>query len=238
MNDERILEALKALAREDRTCQAPRAVEARLRDQFRRNRSRNRSPNRSKLRSRRAALWTAAAVVVVAALSFAPGRRGVSQPALPRVEQAGHSSPGAGSQRPLTRSMHVKPAVNPHVKADVNSDVRPKPASLAIARSGQAPAADIDPNTGFANTGAANAGADILRSPRVEESATDFFPLMSPAPPFERGEILRVNVPASVMRTVGLPVQEERIGDRVQADIVVGEEGLPRAIRFVWTEAR
>jgi hypothetical protein len=65
---------------------------------------------------------------------------------------------------------------------------------------------------------------------------TDFFPLLDPAPPFERGEILRVNLPASVMRTVGLPVWEERLGDRVQADLLVGEEGLPRAIRFVRTD--
>ncbi len=35
------------------------------------------------------------------------------------------------------------------------------------------------------------------------------------------------------MRTVGLPVSEDHLADRVQADVLVGEEGLPRAIRFV-----
>ena len=69
------------------------------------------------------------------------------------------------------------------------------------------------------------------RPPR--EIATEFFPLMDVPLPFERGELLRVIVPASTMRTVGLPVNEERLADRVQADVLVGEEGLARAIRFV-----
>lgn len=68
---------------------------------------------------------------------------------------------------------------------------------------------------------------------RPREIVTQFFPLLDVAPPFERGELLRVTVPASTMRTVGLPVNEERLGDRVYADVLVGQEGLARAIRFV-----
>jgi hypothetical protein len=65
------------------------------------------------------------------------------------------------------------------------------------------------------------------------EVVTQFFPLMEDPPPFERGEILRVNLPASAMRGVGLPVSEDRLTDTVQADVLVGQEGLARAIRFV-----
>ena len=65
------------------------------------------------------------------------------------------------------------------------------------------------------------------------EIATEFFPLMDVAIPFDRGELLRVIVPASTMRSVGLPVNEDRLTERVQADVLVGEEGLARAIRFV-----
>nr|AUN37690.1 hypothetical protein [uncultured bacterium] len=71
----------------------------------------------------------------------------------------------------------------------------------------------------------------IKRPPR--EIVTEFFPLLDVAPPFERGELLRVTVPASTMRKVGLPVNEDRLGDRVYADVLVGQEGLARAIRFV-----
>jgi hypothetical protein len=66
-----------------------------------------------------------------------------------------------------------------------------------------------------------------------QEIVTDFFPLMNPAPPFERGQLLRIDLPASAMQMVGLPVHEQRLADRVQADVLLGEEGLPRAIRFV-----
>jgi hypothetical protein len=69
--------------------------------------------------------------------------------------------------------------------------------------------------------------------PQPREVATDFFPLMDAPLPFDQGELLRVSVPASAMRIVGLPVREDRLTEMVQADVLVGEEGLARAIRFV-----
>ena len=71
------------------------------------------------------------------------------------------------------------------------------------------------------------------RQPQPHEVVTDFFPLMNPAPSFGRGQMLRVQLPAAAMQTVGLPVREEHLDDLVQADVLVGEEGMPRAIRFV-----
>lgn len=73
----------------------------------------------------------------------------------------------------------------------------------------------------------------VHRKPPPREVVTDFYPLMEDAPPFERGELLRVSVPALAMRGVGLPVSEDRLTDMVQADVLVGQEGLARAIRFV-----
>jgi len=69
--------------------------------------------------------------------------------------------------------------------------------------------------------------------PQPREIVTEFFPLLDVAPPFERGELIRVTVPASTMRKVGLPVSENRLTERVYADVLVGDEGLARAIRFV-----
>ena len=82
--------------------------------------------------------------------------------------------------------------------------------------------------------------AGRVRKPvtRPQEVVTAFFPLMDPAPPFERGQLLRVELPASAMQMVGLPVREDRLADSVQADVLVGEEGLPRAIRFVSFELK
>lgn len=73
----------------------------------------------------------------------------------------------------------------------------------------------------------------VHRAPRPREVTTDFYPLIEDAPPFERGELLRVSLPASAMKTVGLPVSEDRLSETVQADVLVGQEGLARAIRFV-----
>ncbi len=75
--------------------------------------------------------------------------------------------------------------------------------------------------------------AVVARRAQPEEVVTEFFPLMNPAPPLGSGQILRVQLPASAMQVVGLPVREDRLNDRVQADVIVGEEGLARAIRFV-----
>lgn len=73
----------------------------------------------------------------------------------------------------------------------------------------------------------------VHRKPQPHEVVTEFFPLIEDPPPFERGELLRVSLPASAMRGVGLSVSEDRLTDIVQADVLVGQEGLARAIRFV-----
>lgn len=74
----------------------------------------------------------------------------------------------------------------------------------------------------------------VARMPR--EIVTDFFPLIDAPPPIGRGELVRVMVPASTMRTVGLPVNEDRLTDQVKADVLVSEDGLATAIRFVRSE--
>jgi hypothetical protein len=68
---------------------------------------------------------------------------------------------------------------------------------------------------------------------KPEEIVTGFFPLMENPPPFERGLLIRMTVPASAMRAVGLPVGDNHLSDPVQADLLVGQDDLARAIRFV-----
>ena len=56
------------------------------------------------------------------------------------------------------------------------------------------------------------------------------------APPFTRidqGQVVRVRVPRQSLRSLGLPVNEDRMFERVPADLLMGEDGVPRAIRFV-----
>jgi hypothetical protein len=74
-------------------------------------------------------------------------------------------------------------------------------------------------------------------APRAEPHvlATDFLPLPFAPPmlPNDDGQIVRVRLPRSAMRTVGLPVSEDRLGERVPADVLLGEDGFARAVRFV-----
>ena len=72
-------------------------------------------------------------------------------------------------------------------------------------------------------------------APMRREVTTDFFaiPYAPALTQVDRGQLIRVNVPATSMRSFGLPVSEDRLFDRVQADVLMGEDGIARAIRFV-----
>lgn len=67
------------------------------------------------------------------------------------------------------------------------------------------------------------------------EIATEFIPLVhggDVAIP-DGGHIMRVELPRSALVSFGLPMNMERAGEPVRADVVVGNDGLARAIRFV-----
>lgn len=67
----------------------------------------------------------------------------------------------------------------------------------------------------------------------LAEVTTPFYPLMPSEPPFESGLLVRVTVQARALRSVGIPVAEEHLSDPVLADVLVGQDDLARAIRFV-----
>ena len=79
--------------------------------------------------------------------------------------------------------------------------------------------------------------AHETRAHKPQEIVTDFFPLAgyAPADDTDGAELLRVTLPAAAMREVGLPVREERLADRVQADVLV-THGVAQAVRFVRSE--
>jgi hypothetical protein len=71
------------------------------------------------------------------------------------------------------------------------------------------------------------------RSQPPREVLTEFYPLMDTPPPFERGELVRMSLPVSAVQRAGFPVEGAGADDSVEADVLIGEEGLARAIRFV-----
>ena len=71
--------------------------------------------------------------------------------------------------------------------------------------------------------------ADIRR-----EIATEFIPLVyGDVLAEETQQVVRVRLPRVALASFGLPVDEERGSERVQADVVFGGDGMARAIRFV-----
>jgi len=86
-----------------------------------------------------------------------------------------------------------------------------------------------------ANQPSAGAGASPPRASALQ--ATPFLPLpYSGVPMSEGGQLVRLEVPRSALVSFGLaPVDGARAGtsDTVLADVLVGEDGLARAVRFV-----
>lgn len=67
------------------------------------------------------------------------------------------------------------------------------------------------------------------------EIATDFMPVSygDNLNEIENGRIVRVEMPRSALAQFGLPVNMERANERIKADVLIGDDGMARAIRFV-----
>jgi hypothetical protein len=68
-----------------------------------------------------------------------------------------------------------------------------------------------------------------------EEITTEFLPITygSNLSQLDDGQVVRVELPRSALQSFGLPVNAERSGERVKADVLLGHDGVARAIRFV-----
>jgi hypothetical protein len=75
--------------------------------------------------------------------------------------------------------------------------------------------------------------------PQIEwataETATDFYaiPYVEPFGPQDRVRIVRIQVPYPIMANYGFPVYSDQALSSVQADVMVGDDNVARAIRFV-----
>ena len=67
------------------------------------------------------------------------------------------------------------------------------------------------------------------------EITTEFLPVgyLNAANLQDGGQIVRVELPRSAMVSFGLPVNMDRYNEKVKADVLLGFDGVARAIRFV-----
>jgi len=69
----------------------------------------------------------------------------------------------------------------------------------------------------------------------ARETTTEFFPLFYASIPSSSGHIVRMEVPRASLAQFGLASAHDtdRVTGTVLADVLVGEDGLARAVRFV-----
>jgi hypothetical protein len=73
--------------------------------------------------------------------------------------------------------------------------------------------------------------------PGIDEFTTEFFPLRYSTVPVRGGHVVRMEVPEAAMASFGVAPMGAPIGAdpmaTVMADIIIGDDGLARAVRFV-----
>lgn len=67
----------------------------------------------------------------------------------------------------------------------------------------------------------------------ASEVATEFLPLPYSTVPMTNGEVVRLEVPRGALVSFGLAPADASALGTVTADVIVGEDGLARAVRFV-----
>jgi hypothetical protein len=54
-------------------------------------------------------------------------------------------------------------------------------------------------------------------------------------PDFESGQIVRLELPLAMLPSYGIQIVPDARGPQVEADLLVGQDGQPRAIRLIST---
>jgi len=74
-----------------------------------------------------------------------------------------------------------------------------------------------------------------IRRPAPAPAEVEFLPVPQGDAwtPRDGGRLVRVELPRTALREFGLPMDEERAHEQVQADVMLSNDGLLRAIRFV-----
>lgn len=174
--------------------------------------------------------WAAAAAIILglmalAAVRFVEGRK--SQPTFANNPMPQESAPPPAPQAPPPAAPQNQPS--PPLQADVPPrHQRPAskraPQALARKQDGKAKpsaAQPLDPGSATADE-------------QAGEIATSFIPLSgSSGLAAESMQLVRVELPRSALVSFGLPMNVERADERVKADVLVGNDGVARAIRFV-----
>lgn len=85
----------------------------------------------------------------------------------------------------------------------------------------------------ISQNGYAPAMIEVSGPPGVGSMRFYELPEASELPPVEDATVVRVQLPMASLRLIGFQVSEDRINEAVQADVLLGQDGLARGVRVV-----
>ena len=81
--------------------------------------------------------------------------------------------------------------------------------------------------------------AGVAETVPAAAAVADFLPLLyaEPIHPWEHGRVVRVRLPASALVHFGLPMNMAAASQLVEANVLLGEDGMARGVRLITTAA-
>ncbi|MCA1577260.1 MAG: hypothetical protein LC794_07845 [Acidobacteria bacterium] len=224
-DEEKLTRGLQLLAAEMETLEAPAEMELKLREAYRTRHVAAPVAANSSGNSARSRYW----LVAVAAML------------LVALTVAGMWWRSEAPQQTVAEKSPLKPVETPIVPADPSGSqesVSPtQPGSQDVQyRAGNEPPKRPTPKVNKRNSVTRKPEAQLANH-ATNEIATDFMPLgggdVNAVVLQDGGQIIRVRLRRSELLRFGFPVNMERYNENVKADVLVGVDGLARAIRFV-----
>jgi hypothetical protein len=218
----RLSEGFRSLAQETGAAQAPSTVEDKLLVAFRERTRVASFPASAKRRDLR--IIAAAAAVLLLAVGIL-GWRWYAAPVPQPTAPAG--SRNAGNVAPVKPEMSPVVAVSPTQPPNVST-----PLVSRRFQSRKHSTAQAKVNLAKQGTAEPSVSATIHET---REITTAFVPLGfgSAIDLQDGGQMVRVELPRSALARFGLPMNMNRADEKIKADVLVGADGLARAIRFV-----
>jgi hypothetical protein len=179
--------------------------------------------------SRRSIAAAAAILILLAVVSLRLLSGGASTVATPDLPMNAQGKPGSAPRVEPPADEPSPRATNPG--GAITKDKSRK--ELANEQSGRAQGIDRLAVKRQARKSETNNGA--VNQLARNEVVTDYIPLtyLNDSTAFDSGLVVRVQVPRSTLISMGLPMNVETSHELVKADVVVGDDGVARAIRFV-----
>lgn len=229
-DEQQLTAGLRELAATFNDEQMPARGEAQLLAAFRMERRAVPAPKPARRRFVWAAAAAAVLIILVAFAAARFGTRGKPQPPAGDT-QAQQSDPGPAPVAPPPVSK--APSTPDRLPAPRKQAVTPAPRRRLAP--GNVPARTVEREVIAATTTTTASPAATPGDEPASEIATVFIPLVE-----RRGlaqadslQIVRVELPRSALVSFGLPMNFDRADQQIKADVLVGNDGVARAIRFV-----